>query len=49
MEMHEANPLVGKPSNTGPEIMNNPGPSLAMFPVRSNGLLKRLVGVFAKV
>jgi putative SOS response-associated peptidase YedK len=33
MEMREANPKVGSPSNTGSEMTTNPGPFLATFPV----------------
>jgi putative SOS response-associated peptidase YedK len=35
MEMHEANPKVGKTGNNGPDMMTNPGPPLATFPVQS--------------
>lgn len=35
MEMHEANPKVGKYTNNGPDMLTNPGPSLGTFPVRS--------------
>ena len=35
MEMHEANPKVGSPSNNGPEMLTNPGPSMATAPVSS--------------
>jgi putative SOS response-associated peptidase YedK len=35
MEMHEANPKVGKTGNNGPDMMTNLGASLATFPVQS--------------